>query len=760
VIPALLSAVAGPFVGSLLAAAPLRPLDAHAILVLIFQLAVLVAVARILSEVARRLDQPAVIGELLAGILVGPSVLGALAPGAFAALFPPVEAQMHLLEAISWLGMILLLLLTGLETDVHAMREIGRPAILASVCGMVVPFAGGWALAAALPDSVLANPGQRGIFCAFIATTMTISAMPVIAKILLDLNLLKRNVGMVTLSAGIIDDTIGWIILSVIAGIATSGGFDPSRLALVLVQTGVFLVACRYVVFPVARVALKYVDDTKELGGTDMALIFVFTLVLAGATEAIGIHAVFGAFIAGVILRQAPRLRWRTVHKLESVVQSIFAPIFFAFVGVKVDLTQLGSASVIASVLVVAIVTKVVGCALGGLLGGLTFWESVSIGVGMSARGAMGLVVALVGLSLGILNAEMYSVIVLMAVATSLIAAPLLRFTVSKIRISEEERLRISDDIEHAHFRKERIKVIVPMSGGPNAPRALAIAAPLARRQGSTLTVLAVLTPEGTASAPLPSTLRERLFGGRKAPAARKEAVFAQAAPVAEEWKVTLDRRTAEAANPAEAIIKETGRGYDLLFLGASSEKHSLHQHLLEDIIRRSPCHVAIFKSRDTEPRRAYLNILVPSEGSYFANVAFELAAAYAEEVGARVTLFHVIESQSTKPSVEHEEGAPDRATTELLRATLRASIAPVLKRFKVDVEVRIAEGDFVNSAILREAAEGTYDLLVIGAENRALLEGLFLGHGTEYVVDEAPCSVLIVIPEGISGPGKHAKEG
>jgi Kef-type K+ transport system membrane component KefB/nucleotide-binding universal stress UspA family protein len=737
--------------GVLAATAPLRPLGGHAVLVLLVQLALLVGFARLLSEIARRLDQPAVIGELLAGILLGPSVLGALAPGPFARLFPPDEAQFHLLEAISWLGMILLLLLTGLEIDVRTMREIGRPAFLASLFGMVVPFAGGYALAFGLPEDALADPGQRTVFAAFLATAMTISAMPVIAKILMDLNLLKRNIGMVTMSAGVLDDTAGWLMLSMISGIAKYGGFQFGRLAIVLGLTALFVLASRYVAYPAVKVALKYVDDRKELAGTDLALIAVVTLVLATVTEAIGIHAVFGAFVAGLILRQSPRLRWRSVDKLDAVVQSVFSPIFFAFVGLRVDLGEVHGLGIIAAVLAVAFVTKIVGCALGGRLGGLTLRESLAIGIGMSARGAMGLVVALVGLSLGILNAEMYSVIVLMAVVTSLASPPLLRLAVRGIALRDEERLRVADDASRPHFRKERLKVLVPMAGGPNAERALALVAPLARHEDSTLTALRVETAAG---GPRPSLLRG-LF--RRKPAAPVLDAFQQAAEVAASWKVAIDRRTVSAPSAAEGIIREAARGYDLLMLGASGERHSLHHEVLEQIIRKSPCHVAIVKNKDVTPRRAYKQIVVPSEGSYFAKVAFEFAAAYAEEVGARVTLLHVLEQGGPRARLDPEAGTLAAEGIEALRATLRAGIEPVLRRFKVEVDVRIAQGEFVNSTIVHEVAAGPYDLLVLGAENRAVLDRLFLGHGTEYVVDHAPCTVVIILPEGISGPSARA---
>ena len=219
----------------------ISPISGQAILTLLLQLAGMLLLARALAEVMRRLGQPAVIGELLAGIVLGPTLLGHFAPGLFELAFPPDESQRHLLEIIAWLGMVLLLLLTGIETDIRAMRNLGRAAFMASVFGMVVPFATGLALGWLLPDAYLTDPDNRPIFALFLATAMAISAMPVIAKILLDLDLIAHRTGIVILSAAVVDDTIGWLILSVIAGIAAGGVFSPTELGITLLWLGAFL---------------------------------------------------------------------------------------------------------------------------------------------------------------------------------------------------------------------------------------------------------------------------------------------------------------------------------------------------------------------------------------------------------------------------------------------------------------------------------------------------------------------------------------
>ena len=191
--------------------APLPSLGGHAVFLLLIQIALLLVAARVGGELCRRVALPAVVGELAAGILLGPSVLGHYLPGVSAAIFPRDPAQFHLLEAFGTMGMVLLLLLTGLETDLRLLRHLGRAALVASVMGMVFPFATGFGLGLLTPDAYLAQPDRRILFSFFLATAMAISAMPVIAKILMDLDLTKRNIGVVILSAGVVDDTVGLV---------------------------------------------------------------------------------------------------------------------------------------------------------------------------------------------------------------------------------------------------------------------------------------------------------------------------------------------------------------------------------------------------------------------------------------------------------------------------------------------------------------------------------------------------------------------
>jgi Kef-type K+ transport system membrane component KefB/nucleotide-binding universal stress UspA family protein len=740
----------------------LKPLGGHAILLVLLQLSALLTIARLGSEFVRKLGLPTVVGELAAGILLGPTVFGHFYPQAFLALFPRDSEQFHLLEIVSWIGMILLLLLTGIETDVRLLRNLGRTALGASVFGMVVPFVFGFGLGWVMPDRYVAAPDHRTIFALFLATAMSISAMPVIAKILLDLDLTRRNIGVVILSAGVVDDTTGWLILSLIAGAATTGGANLTGLAISVGGTAAFLFLSAFVLHPVLRVAFRWANDRFESKDTDLVLMVVVTLLCASVTEVLRVHAVFGAFVAGCVIRQVPRIRKETLHTLESVTFSLFAPIFFGIVGLKVDLWKLGDGSMLLQVLGVAIAGKLVGCTAGSLIGGLRIWESLSIAVAMNARGAMELVVATIGLSLGILNQEMYSIVVMVAITTSFMAPVLLRLTMRMVRPTEDEAERMAADRTRGFFDPEKLRVLVPTAGGPNALPAAAIGLSVARRSAHPVTVLYVERVSG---------LIQRLLGSwRSSPEGQNLAQHVDAIR-----KLAVDVKAAEPQvrrqsnrDVVDTIQQESAKGYDLVMVGASQSKRGIRGEKLERLVAEAPCHVAIVKKRGSSDG-PFSRILVPVDGSFFSRVAIEFAIRYAEGVGNGTEVTLAIETdqeRSLGPTPTSAIGpvgtiaAPrrrERSNSLLLMADSLSKdgglekLSPIFKATKVKTRVIVktpADGAPNQLPILAEVNSGGYDLMVLGAENRAIHYRLFFGYENEKVVEESKVTVVLVVPK------------
>jgi Kef-type K+ transport system membrane component KefB/nucleotide-binding universal stress UspA family protein len=721
----------------------LKGLPGPAVFLLLVQVGVLLLAARLGAELAKRSGLPAVVGELAAGIVVGPSFFGHYFPDAFAAVFPRDQAQFYLLDVVGTLGMVLLLLLTGLETDLRLLRNLGRAAFIASGMGMVIPFAFGLGLGLVMPADYLNDPDRRVLFAFFVATAMSISAMPVIAKILMDLDLTKRNIGLVILSAGVVDDTVGWLILSVIAGVASHGEVRIAGLLETIALLFGFLAAVGFVLYPVSRWMMSFVNRRFRTPDADLVLILLMTLACAAFTEHIGVHAVFGAFICGTMFRQVPHLKDETVHKLESFTFAVLAPIFFGIVGLKVDLWQLGGGGWLAVVLAVACLGKLVGCTIGSVWGGLRFWEGFSIAVAMNARGAMELVVATIGLQLGILNPQMFSIIVMVAILTSF-AAPLgLRMTMKHVRMTAEESRRILAQESKGAFDPERIRVLLPSAGGPNAASAAVLAQGIARRSAHPVEVLSV-------KAPVAWLDRLKILFGRPAYVTDDvKQVQQQIATVREMMRAAglpPTVRQVESRSAPEAILGEARKDFDLLFMGASRRANSLGGPVLEEIVRHAPCHLAVVKAGPAR-EEAYKDILVPFDGGVFARVAVEFAVRYAEGTGANLTIALMVERmpQAARLAVDEASTALDEE-----RPAAEEELARVSRIFRATdlrpTVVRLAY-DPTSSAINDEASSGRYDLVVIGAENRAIRHRLYFGYNSERLLANDRVAVAIIVP-------------
>ncbi len=714
----------------------LHPIAPHSLFLLLIQLALLIGAARIGAELFKRLGLPAVLGELGAGIVLGPSVFGRMAPVSFLAVFPRAAEQFHLLDVVGTLGMVFLLLMTGLETDVKLVRNLGRAALITSATGMLLPFGLGFALGIFMPDAYLADPHHRVLFSLFLATTMSISAMPVIAKILVDLDLTKRNIGLVILSAGVVDDTVGWLILSLIAGAATHGSVRIGDLGLTLLYLGLFLVSAVFLLYPSLRFLVRVTVERFRVPDSDLVLIVMTTLLCAALTEHIGIHAVFGAFVAGLVLHQVPRLRKETVVRLEAFVLSVLSPVFFGIVGLRVDLGALSGGRMFGVVLGVACLGKLVGCGAGALWGGFRFWEAASLAVAMNARGAMGIVAATIGLGLGILDQQMFSIIVMMAIVTSFMAPLGLRLTMPRVRLTADEQQRIAASQTMGLINRDHVHVLVPTGAGASASLVAPIAFGLAQKSDVPVTFLSI-EPKTTWKTRLEQLIRRSSARDAK-PQPDTPQAWAPGGRPPETRKVV-------AVNVARAICDEAStRAADIILVGATHEE-TMGGALVEEIVAGAPCHVAIVRSR--EAAASYKRIFVPVDGSVASRLAVEFAHRYAENVGAELTLAVLTERRPQAAAYVDASGTHPvmdiRATTDeelerisvVFRAsTVRPSILPLAY-------------DPTSSAVTSEAQTGKYDLVILGAENRAIQHRLFFGYDNERLIRATRGSVIVVVP-------------
>ncbi|MGB3442587.1 MAG: cation:proton antiporter [Actinophytocola sp.] len=431
--------------------APTPPLAAHSLLVFLLQLAILLLLALCLGRLAARLGMPVIVGELLTGVLLGPSLLGQLTPGLTGWLLPARPAQVHLLDAVGQFGVLLLVGITGAQLDTRMVRRRAGTAARISICGLVIPLGFGIGLGYLLPASLLAENSARPVFALFLGVAMCVSAIPVIAKTLSDMNLMHREVGQLTLAAGMIDDAVGWLLLSVVSAMATIG-LRADKVVLSIAVLVVFVMASLLVARPLVRLSLRMTSRTDGSSPT-IALTVVIMLLGAAATHSLGMEPIFGAFVAGIVIGPAYAAR---LAPLRTIVLSVLAPIFLASAGLRMDLTALGEPSVLFAavvVLAVAILGKFAGAYLGARASRLSSWEGLALGAGMNARGVVEVVVAMAGLRLGVLNVASYTIILLVAIVTSVMAPPVLRLAMRRVEYTAEERLR---EREHRSWTPQR----------------------------------------------------------------------------------------------------------------------------------------------------------------------------------------------------------------------------------------------------------------------------------------------------------------
>jgi Kef-type K+ transport system membrane component KefB/nucleotide-binding universal stress UspA family protein len=727
----------------------IKPLGHHELLLILLQLSLLLLVSRGLGEVMRRIDLPPVVGELLAGVVLGPSVLGLTFPALQTAIFPKNQVQSDLLSVVSWLGVLFLLIVTGLETDLNLILRKGKTALLISLGGIVVPFTTGLTLGWFLPENFLANPSERLIFSLFIATAMSISAVPVIAKVLMDLNLIRRDIGQITLAAGMTDDTIGWILLSVVSGLASSGKFDLTTAFKSVLGAVLFLAIAFTIGRTVVDLILRWVDD--HIGGATASLSIVLILALAAAalTHSLGIEAALGAFVFGILAGQSRRFSREAGHTLEVVTAGFLAPIFFAAAGLKVNLLQLLAPETFIIgilVLLVACVGKFVGAYAGSRLGGLTHWESLAMGSGMNARGAMEIIVATIGLSLGVLNQQMYSIIVMVAIVTSLMAPPLLRWTLSKVAIGEEEAHRLQQEEQASRsFIKNVRRILIPTSGGPNVQLAAQLVNHLAHQNETEITALFALSDKKPTKRAATTTnlMRDNADVALEA--------VAEAMDLPE--TATLQTKIESGRNKAEVILKEAAKGYQLIVLGASEGQRNsgaMFNLLVDRVVQEAPCTTLVVKSHLPVPKgevcsitaQPIRHILVPTIGSESSKNAVEVASAIAAQTQALLTLVHVI----NLPQVEYvlyDQRTLD-PVVEIAQQIVEYQVEAA-RSLGAEVEFKVLKGASPEREILNFARKEQVDLIILGSNIRMITGRVFFGHRVDAILSQADCPVAVL---------------
>jgi len=721
----------------------------HSVMIFIAEIALMLLVGRLLGEVMQRIGQPAVMGQLIAGVVLGPSVLGAIWPEASHAISPDTVAQKKMIDGISQLGVLMLLLITGMETDLALVKRMRRTAFSSSIGGILLPFVCGFLIGEFLPDAMIPDPRQRLATSLFLATALSISSVKIVAMVVMEADFTRRNVGQIILASAILDDTVGWIIIALIGAIVAEGSVNVVSLSFSIIGTASFLLFSFTVGGRLVAHVIRWTNDHLSIEMPVITAILVLTFAGALLTDYIGVHTVLGAFVVGILVGQSPILTKHIEEQLRGLVVALFAPIFFAVAGLSVDLTVLKSPYLLKlaiALILIASFGKIVGCYVGGRLGRMTHREATALAIGMNARGSTEVIVATIGLSMGVLTRDIFTLIVFMAITTTLITPPLLRWALARIPPTGEEKERLEREQSEAKDSLPKIeRLLITVDNSPDGRLASMLGGLFAGTRQIMASVLELGAKETTTLRLTRDNSSDVVKMSMDAAAQNLRSSNGEAT-IAAVLPDVLTRQISD-VELSEAILSATKKGFEMLFLGVEraleiedKELRTFNSsvgNIWQDF--KGATAIAIARGDHAEKRFDHsLNILVPTTGTDYSRRGAEVAIAIAKASGSRVTALHV----SSAPS----EALLIRQIRKLLNTgrDIVGDVRDLGTREGVRVTPIVKVRRAPEAAILRQIKRGKHNLVVLGVKARTG-EKLSFGPRVTVLLENTPCSLLIV---------------
>ncbi len=410
-------------------------LDESMILIFLVQVGLLLGFSRIAGLLLQRFGQPSISGEILVGILLGPTLFGRLMPRLHAVIFPPDAMQQNMLETVAWLGILFFLLDAGLETNLTAALRQRRDAMKLSLSDLILPMVIAFVPVYFLPASYIGSGSSRMLFSLFIATIMTISALPVTARILQDLRIYRSDASLLTMCALTINDIAGWLVFAVILGFATSGHASLMKIPLILAATIAFTLFCFTIGKTITDRALRGINRLElPQPGTSLTLIFILGMAAGSVTLAIGIHALFGFFIAGVMVSESTHLSENSRQTISQLVKALLVPLFFASIGLKIDFLKELDLPLTAFMLGIGIAGRFIGAWVGVRWTGQpkTNWHLIA--AAHTPGGEMQIVIGILAMEYAVITPPVFVSIIVSAVLSSVFVGPWMKIALNRGR--------------------------------------------------------------------------------------------------------------------------------------------------------------------------------------------------------------------------------------------------------------------------------------------------------------------------------------
>ncbi|HNO67548.1 MAG TPA: cation:proton antiporter [Pseudomonadota bacterium] len=693
----------------------------------IAQAVLIIAVARGLGLVVRFIGLPMVISEILTGIVLGPSLLGWLWPGVSAALFP--KNSLGLLQIFAQVGLVLFMFLVGLELDTKMVKKHGRASLLISIAGMAVPFSIGGGTATLLYDR-LSSPDVRPLsFALFLGTALSITAVPVLARILSATQMLHSKVGTVALTCAAVNDVLAWCLLAFVVATARSAGMSSSLKP--TLWTLVYVAVMWFVVRPLLRRLGQRGAGREGLSQNLVAAVFLLLFLSSFTTELIGIHALFGAFLFGILLPKEGGFAAKLADRLEDFAVVFLLPLFFAFSGLRTQVNLLSQAHLwvmFALFLSLAVVGKFGACTLAARVSGLSWRESAAVGVMMNTQGLMELVVLNIGLDLGVISPTMFTIMVLVALVSTVSTTPLLKLIYPQSLISAELAEPRAVDA---------FCLLLCVSYPATVPGMIKLSSALTLRSRERSRIYALKlqrVPER------PS----HYVADRQDPQAASQ-VLSPVLALAEEAQLKVRPIAFVSSHLARDIANVSEvKGANLVLLGWHRPlfNRAALSGTVGEVLEDARADVGVLVDRGLQ---TITRVLVPFHRTAQDRAALQLARRLLDQVGASITLLHVVDDDQTAPS------QPD--VDQLLREVFGTDAANVTVK-----RVLAAEPAEAALAEIRSETASPYDLVLVGVGRDWGLEARQFGIQQEFLIRQCPTSLLIVRGYDPSLHGDRAK--
>jgi Kef-type K+ transport system membrane component KefB/nucleotide-binding universal stress UspA family protein len=680
------------------------------ILLLLVQIVLVLGLSRLIGALFQRMNQPQVVGEMVAGLMLGPSLFGLLMPELSRHVFP--SDSIVYLNVLSQVGVIFFLFLVGLELDPKLIRNRGHSAVVISHVSIVAPFLLGCLLTLLLYTRLFnaAPHMQFRSVALFMGAAMSITAFPVLARILTERNLHKTKVGAVAITCAAVDDVTAWCMLALVIGIARAGSFRAGIYTALLAT--VYVLFMFFGVRPFLKQLQQMHDRRGRMGQTLVGFILLMVLVSAYITEVIGIHALFGAFLLGAVMPKGSAFVRTLTEKLEDFVVVFLLPIFFAYTGLQTRIGVLDSPAMWGMCLLiigVACLGKFGGSTLAARACGMPWREAGAIGILMNTRGLMELVILNVGRDLGVITDAVFAMMVLMALTTTALTTPILHWVYPRRLMEQQQTVDTTGGF----------KILIPVAMPTSGPRLLRIARLLLGTDEDRLVLPLALRRPGDAD-PVRTALSEE--SAETLPALKPLADDAAAHQVPIKAIALVSRDI-----PSDIARTARLQAVDLILMGFHHPVYtsSILGGTVHRVLTGSDNNVAIYVDRGatTPPTR----LLVPYLGTAHDQLALELAGRMARTSKLSVTVLHV-----TKP------GKDERLNAKA--ATDRVFDDPSQP---MPVTFRVIESDQPVDVVIEQSAQ--FEMVVIGVSDRWGLESQLLGFRAERIAREVACSLLIV---------------